>query len=97
MMRRTLSLCKWRKPHANVLFRHIEGFIRLELPVFHVGYVKHLVGILQCVCKSCARVMVLDDERRHFLRRLRNPRTEVRHAIERYVNLALILSNHIQR
>ena len=53
------------------------GYIRLELPVFHVGYVKHLVGILQCVCKSCARVMVPEDERRHFLRRLRSPRTEV--------------------
>ena len=53
------------------------GYIRLELPVFHVGYVKHLVGILQCVCKSCARVMVQEDERRHFLRRLRSPRTEV--------------------
>ena len=68
---------KRRKPDASCCSTRDAGYIRLELPVFHVGYVKHLVGILQCVCKSCARVMVLEDERRHFLRRLRSPRTEV--------------------
>ena len=35
------------------------------------------VSILQCICKTCARVMVPDDERRPLLRRFRNPRTEV--------------------
>lgn len=53
------------------------GYVRLELPVFHVGYLKNIVSILQCVCKSCARVMVAEEERRDCLRRLRNPRTEV--------------------
>jgi DNA-directed RNA polymerase beta' subunit len=54
------------------------GYIRLELPVFHVGYFKNIVAILQCVCKTCARVMVPEDERRQYLRRFRSPHTEVR-------------------
>lgn len=51
--------------------------MRLELPVFHVGYFKNIVALLQCICKACARVMVPEDERRDFLRRLRNPNTEL--------------------
>ncbi len=43
-----------------------------------MGYFKHIIAILQCICKTCARVMVPEDERRQYLRRLRNPRTEVR-------------------
>ena len=27
------------------------GYIRLVLPVFHVGFLKHVVAILQCICK----------------------------------------------
>lgn len=54
------------------------GYIRLELPVFHVGYFKNIVAILQCVCKTCAHVMVPEDERRQYLRRFRSPQTEVR-------------------
>ena len=50
----------------------------MELPIFHVGYFKHVIAILQCVCKTCARVMVPEEERRTYLRRLRSPRTEVR-------------------
>jgi DNA-directed RNA polymerase beta' subunit len=52
------------------------GYIRLELPVFHVGYFKNIIAILQCVCKTCAHVMVPEDERRQFLRRFRSPHTE---------------------
>lgn len=27
------------------------GYIRLVLPVFHIGFLKHVVAILQCICK----------------------------------------------
>lgn len=27
------------------------GYLHLELPVFHVGYFKHLIHLLQCICK----------------------------------------------
>jgi DNA-directed RNA polymerase beta' subunit len=53
------------------------GHIKLELPVFHIGYFKHTIAILQCICKRCARVMVVGDDRAAFLRKMRNPRTEV--------------------
>ena len=74
--------CKWGsaagyvKPELPVF--HFAGYIKLELPVFHIGYFKNTVSILQCICKTCARVMVPDDERRPLLRRFRNPRTEAR-------------------
>jgi DNA-directed RNA polymerase III subunit RPC1 len=65
------------------------GYIRLELPVFHVGYFKNIVAILQCVCKTCARVMVPEDERRQYLRRFRSPHTEVRAAPARLLAFSL--------
>ena len=27
------------------------GYLKLDLPVFHVGYFKHTLNILQCICK----------------------------------------------
>jgi DNA-directed RNA polymerase III subunit RPC1 len=27
------------------------GYFKLELPIFHVGYFKFVVDILQCICK----------------------------------------------
>jgi DNA-directed RNA polymerase III subunit RPC1 len=53
------------------------GHIKLELPVFHIGYFKHTIAILQDICKSCARVMVAGEERMGYLRKFRSPRTEV--------------------
>ena len=48
------------------------GYIALELPVFHIGYFRNTQQILQCICKSCARVLLNDDDRRAFARRFRN-------------------------
>ncbi|KAG1663390.1 hypothetical protein FOA52_011667 [Chlamydomonas sp. UWO 241] len=52
------------------------GYIRLELPVFHIGYFRNTVQILQCICKECSRVLLPDEERKQWLRRFRNPRVE---------------------
>ncbi len=30
------------------------GYLDLELPVYHVGFFRHLIQTLQCVCKVCA-------------------------------------------
>ncbi|KAJ1678800.1 DNA-directed RNA polymerase III subunit C1 (rpo31), partial [Spiromyces aspiralis] len=49
------------------------GYINLCVPVFHVGYFKAVLAILQNICKTCARVMLLEEERRAILRRLRTP------------------------
>ena len=52
------------------------GYLKLELPVFHIGYFRNTVQILQCVCKACSRVMLAPEERRAFLRRFRNSALE---------------------
>ncbi|KAJ3093173.1 hypothetical protein HK102_003581 [Quaeritorhiza haematococci] len=49
------------------------GVIRLALPVFHIGYYKLMITILQNICKTCSRVLLEETTRRTYLRRLRNP------------------------
>ena len=34
------------------------GYIKLVLPIFHVGYFKHTLTILQAICKHCSRLLV---------------------------------------
>ncbi|CAG9816329.1 unnamed protein product [Phaedon cochleariae] len=49
------------------------GYIDLELPVFHVGYFRSIINILQTICKKCAHVL-LDNSDKHLYRiRLSNP------------------------
>lgn len=50
------------------------GYIRLELPCFHIGYFKHTLTILQCICKTCACVLLDEESKISFVRKLRNPR-----------------------
>ena len=49
------------------------GHVRLALPVFHIGYFKYTLSILQCICKTCSRVLLSEDEKRVFFKRLSNP------------------------
>ena len=49
------------------------GHIKLALPAFHVGYLKHIIEVLNCICKDCSRVLLAEDERRRFLRSMRRP------------------------
>lgn len=52
------------------------GYIKLALPVFHIGFFKHTLNILQCICKTCSRVLLQDFERNKILRQMRNPHTD---------------------
>eukprot|EP00928_Gymnodinium_smaydae_P100690 TRINITY_DN993_c0_g2_i1.p1 TRINITY_DN993_c0_g2~~TRINITY_DN993_c0_g2_i1.p1 ORF type:complete len:1510 (+),score=350.71 TRINITY_DN993_c0_g2_i1:415-4944(+) len=52
------------------------GHVQLTLPVYHVGFFKHAFTILQCICKSCGRLLLPADQRQGFLRRLRRPTTD---------------------
>jgi DNA-directed RNA polymerase III subunit RPC1 len=45
--------------------------------VFHIGYFKNVIAILQQVCKTCSRVMVSEEEKQQYLRRFRSPRLEI--------------------
>ena len=53
------------------------GYVKLEMPVFHIGYFKNVIAILQQVCKTCSRVMVPEEEKQQYLRRFRSPRLEI--------------------
>ena len=48
--------------------RDFAGYIKLELPVFHIGYMKATLGILQCICKTCSHVLLDVSERRKYLK-----------------------------
>ncbi|EIM85461.1 beta and beta-prime subunits of DNA dependent RNA-polymerase [Stereum hirsutum FP-91666 SS1] len=64
------------------------AYIKLVVPVFHIGYFKHTIGILQCICKTCARVLLEEPDRRVFIKRFRRPNLEnvQRQAIFKAVN-----------
>ena len=47
------------------------GYIKLALPLFHVGYFKLTITILQIICKDCSRILLPDDARGSFLKDLR--------------------------
>ncbi|XP_077239616.1 DNA-directed RNA polymerase III subunit 1-like isoform X2 [Tasmannia lanceolata] len=53
------------------------GYLKLALPVFNVGYFSTILNILKCICKSCARVLLLEEERVEFLKKMRNPKAEM--------------------
>ncbi|CAN3363314.1 DNA-directed RNA polymerase III subunit RPC1 [Diutina catenulata] len=53
--------------HGNLASCHGHfGHVKLALPVFHVGYFKQIIQILQQICKNCGAVL-LDDTHRKTL------------------------------
>ena len=48
------------------------GYLKLELPVFHVGYFKAIVHCLQCVCKECSCLLMKEEEQEEMLTKLRS-------------------------
>jgi DNA-directed RNA polymerase III subunit RPC1 len=53
------------------------GYIKLPLPVFHIGYLRHTLHLLHCICKTCSRVLLGDEERQTYLAKMRNPGSDV--------------------
>ncbi|KAI9752373.1 MAG: hypothetical protein M4579_005644, partial [Chaenotheca gracillima] len=49
------------------------GYVKLPLPAFHIGYFKMITTILQDICKTCANILLHENERRAFLKDLRRP------------------------
>lgn len=66
------------------------GHIHLALPAFHIGYFRHIVSILQQICKRCSRILLTEPMRRDFLRELRRSDLDLlrRNAILRRLNEA---------
>ena len=60
--------------HGNLASCHGHfGHIKLALPVFHVGYFKATIQILQCICKDCSALLLSDKDRKNYLAELRRP------------------------
>lgn len=49
------------------------GHIKLALPVFHIGFFKATIAILQAICKTCSRILLSDNEKLTWLKKIRNP------------------------
>ncbi|KAH3669374.1 hypothetical protein OGAPHI_001495 [Ogataea philodendri] len=49
------------------------GHIKLALPVFHVGYFKSTIQVLQTICKSCSAVLLDESTKRQLLTDLKRP------------------------
>uniref|UniRef100_A0A6Q2XTY3 DNA-directed RNA polymerase subunit n=1 Tax=Esox lucius TaxID=8010 RepID=A0A6Q2XTY3_ESOLU len=49
------------------------GYLDLELPCFHVGYFKAIIGILQMICKNCSHIMLTREEKLQFMDVLKRP------------------------
>jgi DNA-directed RNA polymerase III subunit RPC1 len=46
------------------------GTIELALPVFHIGYFNSIKEVLSMICKTCSRVLLDEDQRKHFTERI---------------------------
>ena len=42
------------------------GFIRLNLPIFHIGFFKKIIEILRCICKNCSRILLSEEEKNNI-------------------------------
>lgn len=60
--------------HGNLALCHGHfGHIRLALPVFHVGYFRAVILVLQCICKLCSAILLDEETKRRFVAELRRP------------------------
>lgn len=71
----TVSICATCKRKLTDCAGHF-GYIKLALPVFHIGFLRHTLHILQCICKTCSRVLLTSGECSKHLTRMRNPKTD---------------------
>lgn len=68
------ATCETCNRNINDCIGHF-GYIDLQLPVFHAGYFRNVIEILQTICKNpnCGRVLLNADIMIQYHRRLRNP------------------------
>ena len=47
------------------------GYIKLQLPVFHIGFFNETLSICRKICKECSLVLLDDTERKQYLKKFR--------------------------
>ena len=68
----TCETCRLNLKHCNGHF----GYVKLALPAFHIGYLKKVIEVLNCICKECSRVLLNEKATRDFLRSVRRASRE---------------------
>jgi len=66
------SFCKTCGHELSQCAGHF-GYLKLALPVFHIGYFKATLDILHNICKTCSRVLLDDGDLQRFTARMRDP------------------------
>ena len=54
------------------------GYVRLNLPIFHIGFFKKIIEILRCICKNCSRVLLSEEEKNNIRLRGDNDKKELK-------------------
>lgn len=68
------------------------GYLKLFLPVFNIGYLKTIQGILQLICKGCSRIIFKNNnEKNNFLEKARKIRN--RFEFEKINSLAKLIES----
>ncbi|KAL5581146.1 hypothetical protein UlMin_013588 [Ulmus minor] len=52
------------------------GYFKLALPVYNVGYLSTILDILKCICKSCSRILLDEQLRKDYLKKMRSSKIE---------------------
>ncbi|KAK4764009.1 hypothetical protein SAY87_013447 [Trapa incisa] len=59
------------------------GHLELAKPVFHIGFMKHVLNIMRCVCFNCSKILV-DEEDPKFKQalRIKNPKNRLKKILD---------------
>ncbi|CCD66619.1 DNA-directed RNA polymerase subunit [Caenorhabditis elegans] len=55
------------------------GYFDLDVPVFHIGFFKLTIQLLQCICKNCSSILLTPEQHRVFSRQVMNPNLDYLH------------------
>ncbi len=53
------------------------GYLQFHYPIYHIGYMKNIIEILQRICKSCGRILLVPREAEYYLKRFRNKQLDI--------------------
>ena len=54
------------------------GLIRLQKPVFHVGFIGDCIRILKCICFNCKRILIDDYDKYAEIANVKNPKERLK-------------------
>ena len=72
------------------------GHMELTLPLFHNGFVKTVLNILRSICKGCAKVMIIGDQRDKLLAKMRSNKVPSARRQKIQANLAQLLQKVVE-